>query len=188
MTDATTNEATQAEEGAVVEYQGQVPALPSEVVDQIIEDGKDAVLWLKVTDGGFRYGDDTFIEEIVGVITKSTRYFVKWEDNKADKLFDVTEDQVPEDYEIRCDIQVLTPDLTTYGISLAPTSYIYGFSQYVRNLRERGIDVTQIATKLWTEQRRNRFGVYNVVRFAADETIKLFEREPQDLENDPIPF
>jgi hypothetical protein len=186
---ATEENAAQEEEGRdLVAYGSQIPALPDEVVETIIEDGKDAVLWLKVTDGGFRYGDDTFIKEIVGLITNCDRYWVRWEDGNADRLYDVPNDDPPAGYEIRADIQIQTADSTTYGISLAPTSYIYGFSQYVRNLKERGLNVAHVPTRLWTEQRHNKFGVFNVVRFAAAQEIKLFDRKAEDSENEEIPF
>jgi hypothetical protein len=170
------------EERSVMTYPNQLPA---ELIDEFIKDGEGHVMFVKAVDGGFKFGEDTYLKEIIGIITSAEKYYVKWTNGQPDKLYDVSADDVPDGYEVRCDIQILT-DETLLGVSLAPSSYIYGFAQYLRSLKARNMDVGQVLTKLWVEQRHNKYGTFNVVRFALAGTLN--EKGSLSYEDDEVPF
>jgi len=166
---------------------GKIPKIEDEIVNEVVKVAEDTCLWVKPVTGGFALNEEVF-PEIIGVLLKIDPYWVKWENNEPDKLRNINETDVPEDYEPRCDIVILSSDGAQIGVSLAKSSYRYGFAPYVKNLKTRGFEPTEVVTRFWTRDVKNQYGVFTVVRCESLETIKLIEHDKASIDNDQIPF
>lgn len=135
--------------------------IPDERIDQIINLGEDSTFWLKVSSGGF-VANDRVIPQLIGIITDIVPYFVRWEGKVPTKI--PISDQIPDGFEIRCDIKVLV-DGQVVGISLSKSTVRYQLSPYIRSLKNSGVKPEEVFSRLRVKQATNAYGTFNVVIF-----------------------
>lgn len=167
----------------------EIPRIDMEILDRLIHEAESNAIWVKPKTGGFAV-DERIQPELIGVIMKIDPYFVKWQNGEPDKFRELVEGEAPEDYEPRCDIFLLTPKMMQYGISLARSSFHFSLCPYIKALRTRGYEPTQVVSRLWTKDVTNKKGTFTVVKFECAETLELIDRTKQKTVDpkDDIPF
>lgn len=164
-------------------YIKTVQSVPEETVAEVVHDAEGIVTWIKYTASGFVISEQT-VPEIQGVIQYVKPHFAKWDGDqveKADRLDDLTEEEA-EGFERRCDIHVMTVAGLLVGISMPKTSYYQRFAPYLKLLDEKGLNPADVLTEINVGQKKNAFGVYNILNFRV---VKLLKEAVSD---DDIPF
>jgi hypothetical protein len=169
-------------------FNPSLPALDKDLKERIIEDAENSRLFAKATDTGeFQIVDD-FTKFIVGKVIEVDRFAAMWTDGQIDKLHDFkSEDDLPEGYELRADVTVLTPDYSLVTVSLPPSSYKYQFAPKVKQLEKQGMDITECLVELSVKVVKGKKGTFPVVLF------KILQQAPKDpdvieADDDQIPF
>jgi hypothetical protein len=167
--------------------------IPPAVIDTLMEDAKQQIIYVKPKAEGFFYKDNYF-RTITGIITKIEPYWALWENKKIVKSFD--KEPPNQDYERRCDIAVRTPDNFVINISLPRSSY-NNLATYVKVLLGRKLQIHKTLTLLSCEEVDGNYGVFTVVNFmiaADDASPHQFEAATDDHDaaqitpDDDIPY
>jgi hypothetical protein len=141
-----------------------IPALPEDVKERIVQDAEDARLFAKpVETEEFQIGDE-FYPRLRGKVLEVERYGGKWDDGELDKIRNIeSEGDLPEDYELRADLTILTPDFSIITISLPPSSYKYHFAPKVRQLDKQNRDITEMLCEFAVKLIKGKKGNFPVV-------------------------
>lgn len=151
-------------ENALIVHEALVPSLDKETTERIIQDAEAARLFAKPTDTGeFKIGDEMF-PRLVGRVLEVDRYAGKWDAGEMTKLrnFEEPED-LPEGYEVRADVTILTPEFQTVTISLPPSSYRFHFANQVKRLNRAGKDITDMLCEFTVKTVKGKSGIFPVV-------------------------
>lgn len=151
-------------ENALIVHEALVPSLDKETTERIIQDAEAARLFAKPTDTGeFKIGDE-FFPRLIGRVLEVDRYAGKWDAGEMTKLrnFEEPED-LPEGYELRADVTILTPDFQTVTISLPPSSYRFHFANQVKRVNRAGKDITDMLCEFTVKTVKGKSGIFPVV-------------------------
>jgi hypothetical protein len=130
--------------------------IDDETVDVVIHAGADNVNWCKNTAGGFIV-NDRVLREVEGRIVYMYPHLIFWKDQTPTKVPDPGDGQpMPEGFERRVDLHVLTSDNFLLGISIPQSSYRRNFSGYIQSLRNMGRKPDQVITKFTCKERKAR--------------------------------
>lgn len=168
-------------ENALIVHETALPALDQETVDVIVKDAEAGRLFAKPTDTGeFKIGDE-MLPRLVGRVLEVDRYAGKWDAGEMDKLrnFENPED-LPDGYDLRADVTILTPDFLTVTISLPPSSYKFHFANQVKRLTRAGLSITDMLCEFTVKTVKGKAGIFPVV------ITKVMEPAPKPAAAKPI--
>lgn len=151
-------------ENSLVVHSSIVPSLDRETTERIVKDAEAARLFAKATDTGeFKIGED-LVKIIIGRVLEVDRYAGHWEAGEMAKLrnFEDPED-LPEGYDLRADVTILTPDLQTVTISLPSSSYRFHFANQVKRLTAAGKNITDCLCEFSVKTVKGKKGIFPVV-------------------------
>ena len=169
-------------ENAVVTYEPLVPSLDKETTDLIIKDAESGRLFAKPTDTAeFKIGDEMH-PRLVGRVLEVDRYAGRWDGGEMTKLrnFEDPED-LPEGYDLRADITILTPDFLTVTISLPPSSYKFHFANQVKRLTRAGLNITDMLCEFTVKTVKGKSGIFPVV------ITRVMEQPQKPAAAKPVP-
>jgi hypothetical protein len=168
-------------ENALVVHETALPALDQETVDVIVKDAEAGRLFAKPTDTAeFKIGDE-MVPRLVGRVLEVDRYAGKWDAGEMDKLrnFENPED-LPDGYDLRADVTILTPDFLTVTISLPPSSYKFHFANQVKRLTRAGLSITDMLCEFTVKTVKGKAGIFPVV------VTKVMEATPKSATAKPV--
>ena len=152
-------------ENAVVELSTDVQTnslIPQQIADQIEADAQNLDIWVKPTPEGFLYSDNV-IPQVVGRIIEITPHWVKWENKKPQRVYEV--ERPSEDYERRCDLKIESNDGFIIRLSLPNSSY-RNFCAFYKSVTGQGHEISSVMTCLKTKEVNGSFGTFVVVTFS----------------------
>ena len=158
--------------------------IPEETLAEVVKDADGMVTWVKYNASGFTV-NDTVIPRLQGIIQYVHPYFAKWEADQVEKLdtLDDLGEGEAEGFERRCDIHIMTVAGLLVGISMAKSSYYGAFAPFVKMLDEKGLNPSDVVVEVYVAQKKNQFGVYNVLRFTP---VKFLKEAKDDFGEIPI--
>ena len=175
-----------------------VPSLDEETKEQIIKDAENARLFAKATDtGAFKIGED-LVKVLMGRVTEVDRYGGKFENKGMTKIRNfVDEADLPEGYELRADVTIITSEGMSVTVSLPPSSYKFHFANQVKRLNRIGRDIADCLVEFSVKVVTNKDGkVFPVVVTKVAEPMTPRHIKPDLVEqslnrtitDDDIPF
>ena len=168
-------------QNALVVQDNSLVPLDKEVTDAIIRDAESGRLFAKPTDTAeFKIGDE-MVPRLIGRVLEVDRYAGKWDAGEMTKLrnFEDPED-LPEGYDLRADVTILTPDFLTVTISLPPSSYKFHFANQVKRLTPAGLSITDMLCEFTVKTVKGKAGIFPVV------VTKIVEPTPKPATAKPV--
>ena len=181
---------------SIMPWNGSIAPIEQQTIDRIISDAEDARLFAKPTDTGeFQIGDE-YHPRIIGRVVEIDRFAGKWDGGEMEKKRDFdSPESLPEGWELRADITVLTPDFQYVTINLPPSSYKFHFANQVKRMERVGRNVTDLVAEFTVKTVKGKRGTFAVVitKFAEPSGGPLnvtpeVEKGPSDITDDQIPF
>jgi hypothetical protein len=160
----------------------ELPAIPDNRIDEVIDLSANQAMFAKVVEGGFRIlNQDKFIKAFVGKIVDVAPYLIKFENGIPEKKPNVQDDlQIPPGFERRCDVRILCGD-QLIGLSLPKSSTKYYLSPYLKFLKNKGLRPEGVLTKVTSKMVSNAQGTWAVACFELVDNPEL----PQDSSQVP---
>lgn len=140
-------------------------AIPEEKINLVAALADENAMWVKLTDGGFLVNGEKVVSELKGILAAINPYWIKWEEKRPTKIPYNGQD-APEGFELRCDIK-MDIDGTVIGLSLPKTSTKLHLSQYLKFLKNSGLNPNQVITRVRSKAISSPHGRFNVAIFDA---------------------
>jgi hypothetical protein len=137
--------------------------ISQEKLDLLARLADESAVWIKLVEGGFLIDGEKTVRELQGVLVSVNPYYVMWEDKKPHKIpFEGQE--APEGHELRCDIK-LNVNGTLIGLSLPKTSTKAHLAQYLKFLKQSGIQINNVVTRVRSKTVTSPHGKFCVAVF-----------------------
>lgn len=161
----------------VMVFNPEIRPIEEKQLDQVISDAEEIVLYAKPLETEEFQVGEAIEKFLIGTVTGIDRYGGKWEDGDLKKIRNIAEKDLPEDYELRGDVRIISLDYRNIVISLPPSSYKYHFAPFLKQRKAQGIKIDNavliFTVKLVRSKKGKNFPVVITKMYNPGEPVKV---------------